>query len=200
MAGLLGKLEWYLNRLRAMSVPELGHRLREAGKRRVSAMRPYHGARVGVAAGDLPFLPVDTTRLHLTDETTRTLWRSVAPSATAPGIYRALGHDFRLSKDIDWHLDPASGLRWPDDAYCFDIDYRHDQKRGDVKLVWELNRLQFVPVMAALSRLENDDDLAQTALDMIESWIDANPPFKGSTGSPGSNSPCALSRFCWRLG
>lgn len=179
MAGLLGKLEWYLNRLRAMSVPELGHRLREAGKRRVSAMRPYHGARVGVAAGDLPFLPVDTTRLHLTDETTRTLWRSVAPSATAPGIYRALGHDFRLSKDIDWHLDPASGLRWPDDAYCFDIDYRHDQKRGDVKLVWELNRLQFVPVMAALSRLENDDDLAQTALDMIESWIDANPPFKG---------------------
>jgi hypothetical protein len=72
-------------------------------------MRPYHGARVGVAAGDLPFLPVDTTRLHLTDETTRTLWRSVAPSATAPGIYRALGHDFRLSKDIDWHLDPASG-------------------------------------------------------------------------------------------
>jgi hypothetical protein len=54
--------------------------------------------------------------------------------------------------------------------------------------------------MAALSRLENDDDLAQTALDMIESWIDANPPFKGSTGSPGSNSPCALSRSLLAVG
>lgn len=95
------------------------------------------------------------------------------------GIYRALGHDFKLSSDMDWHLDPASGLRWPDNVYCFDIDYRHDRQRGDVKLVWELNRLQFVPVIAALSRLENDDELAQSALDVIESWIDANPPFKG---------------------
>ena len=179
MAGSLGKLGWYVNRLLAMSIPELGHRLREAGKRRASATRSYDYAGFAAKAADLPFLPIDLTRLHLIDADTRSLWRSVAPTTTAPGIYRALGHDFKLSSDMDWHLDPASGLRWPDNVYCFDIDYRHDRQRGDVKLVWELNRLQFVPVIAALSRLENDDELAQSALDVIESWIDANPPFKG---------------------
>lgn len=179
MAGSLGKLGWYVNRLRAMSIPELGHRLREAGKRRMSAARSYGYSQFTTEATDLPFLSIDTNRLRLIGDDTRSLWRSVAPTATAPGAYRALGQDFKLSKEMDWHLDPASGLRWPDNVYCFDIDYRHDRRRGDVKLVWELNRLQFVPVIAALSRLENDDELAQSALDLIESWIDANPPFKG---------------------
>lgn len=179
MAGSFGKLGWYVNRLRAMSIPELGHRLREAGKRRISATRSYGYSAFAAEATDLPFLPVDAGGLGLIDADTRSLWRSVAPTATRPGVYRALAHDFELSKEMDWHLDPASGLRWPDSAYCFDIDFRHDRLRGDVKLVWELNRLQFVPVIAALSRLENDDELAQSALDLIESWIDANPPFKG---------------------
>lgn len=179
MAGPLGKLGWYANRLRAMSVPELGHRLREAGKRRVSATRSYDYSEFAAKATDLPFLSIDTNRLPLIDADTRSFWRSVAPTAMAPGIYRALGCDFKLSRDMDWHLDPVSGLRWQDNIYCFDIDYRHDRQRGDVKLVWELNRLQFVPVIAALSRLENDDAMAQSALDLIESWIDANPPFKG---------------------
>lgn len=179
MAGSLGKLGWYVNRLRAMSLPELGHRLREAGKRRISGTRSYDYSEFPAKAADLPFLSVDAGRLKLIDAETRSLWRSVAPTAAVQGVYRALGHDFKLSKEMDWHLDPASGLRWPDNAYCFDIEYRHDRLRGDVKLVWELNRLQFVPVIAALSRLDNDDELAQSALDLIESWIDANPPFKG---------------------
>lgn len=179
MAGSFGKLGWYVNRLRAMSIPELGHRLREAGKRRLSATRSYDYSAFAIESADLPFLSVDIDRLQSIDADTRALWQSVAPTAMAPGIYRALGHDFHLSKGMDWHLDPVSALRWPDNAYCFDIEYRHDRLRGDVKLVWELNRLQFVPVIAALSRLKNDDELAQSALDLIESWIDANPPFKG---------------------
>ncbi|MFV2093513.1 MAG: alginate lyase family protein, partial [Hyphomicrobiales bacterium] len=50
---------------------------------------------------------------------------------------------------------------------------------GDVKYVWELNRLQFLPAMAALARSRGHTKAYDYCLACIESWIDANPPFKG---------------------
>jgi len=179
MQNLAHKLGWYVNRLRAMDAREIRHRLGEAAKRRISARRSFHWDDFTPRSSRLPALPVDRRHLELLSYDLRKAWRTVAPSSDGPGIYHALGHAFTISKGVDWHRDPTSGLRWPDQAYCFDIAYRHDRARGDVKLVWELNRLQFVPVIAALAVIDNDEQLAQTALDLIESWIDANPPFKG---------------------
>lgn len=179
MSSPANKLNWYFNRLRAMSVAELCSRLGEAVKRRISAVQPYGWNRFDSAHAELPFIAIDRARLPLIDADTRERWRSLVPSCDRPGMFQALNHAFAISGDIDWHQDPVSGIRWPDQAYCFDIAYRHDRNRGDVKLVWELNRLQFVPVIAALSVLDDDDTLAQLSLDLIESWIDANPPFKG---------------------
>ncbi|MEW6643447.1 MAG: alginate lyase family protein [Pseudomonadota bacterium] len=179
MRNVVHKLGWYVNRLRAMDAREIRHRLGEAAKRRVSARRRHRWDDFAPRSTKLPALAVDRRHLALLSADVRGVWRTIAPSSDGPGIYHALGHAFTVSKGIDWHRDPASGLRWPDQAYCFDIAYRHDRARGDVKLVWELNRLQFVPVMAALAVIDGDEQLAQTALDLIESWIDANPPFKG---------------------
>ncbi|WP_441520753.1 heparinase II/III domain-containing protein [Bradyrhizobium sp. 2TAF24] len=179
MQNLTHKLGWYVNRLRAMNAREIRHRLGEAAKRRIAARRSFHWDDFTPRSSRLPALAVDRGHLALLSGDLRQAWRAVAPSSDGPGIYQALGHAFTVSKGIDWHRDPTSGLRWPDQAYCFDIAYRHDRARGDVKLVWELNRLQFVPVIAALAVMDGDEQLAQTALDLIESWIDANPPFKG---------------------
>lgn len=179
MSSPLNKLSWYFNRLRAMGAAELCFRLGEATKRRISAVRPYGWSRFDSANVELPFLAIDRGQLSLIDTDVRARWRGLAPSHGRPGTFHALNHAFAISREIDWHQDPVSGIRWPDQTYCFDIAYRHDPNRGDVKLVWELNRLQFVPVIAALSVLDDDDTLAQLSLDLIESWIDANPPFKG---------------------
>lgn len=173
------KLGWYVNRLRAMDAREIRHRVGEAAKRRVAARRNYCWDDFAPHTGRLPAIVIDRAALSLVSDDVRQAWRTVAPSSDGPGIYRALGHAFTISKGIDWHRDPVSGLRWPDDVYCFAIPYRHDRERGDVKLVWELNRLQFVPVIAALAVIDGDEQLAQSALDLIDSWIDANPPFRG---------------------
>jgi uncharacterized heparinase superfamily protein len=170
------KARWYINRLRAMSPAEIAHRFSETARRRISAKRRYT---FDSARSDIPFLSFDPSRLKAIDESTLSRWRRLIPRGEAPGTYRALGQEFELSPEIDWHRDPQSGQRWPSDAYCFDIDYRNDHSRGDIKFVWELNRLQFLPVMAALSVIDGDDDLADLSVRMIESWINANPPFKG---------------------
>ena len=78
-----------------------------------------------------------------------------------------------------WHLDPSTNSTWPDQTYCFDIGYRYAPEGGDVKLVFELNRLQYLQPMAAAAALGNDKDLAAVVVRHIESWIAANPPFRG---------------------
>ena len=78
-----------------------------------------------------------------------------------------------------WQLDLTTGAFWPQDVFCFAIDYRHAAGRGDVKYVWELNRLQYLQPIAALAHLRQDNKLAKFALSEIESWIDGNPPYRG---------------------
>ncbi len=78
-----------------------------------------------------------------------------------------------------WHFDPVSKAEWPKKRYCFAINYRHTAKYGDVKYVWEVNRLQHLQPIAALAAKTGNADLAEFAAAEIESWIDANPPYLG---------------------
>lgn len=179
MSGAIGKMRWYFDRLLAMSIPEVGHRLHELLKRRVSAFRTFEPKGLGNQAVVLPALPIDRDRLLKVSDDVLAVWRSIAPRGNTPGAFSALGHTFPISAEIDWHRDPETGRSWPKDTYCFDIDYRHNRLFGDVKLAWELNRLQFVPILAALSVVDGNRLHADLALDLIDRWIDENPPYKG---------------------
>ncbi|HTO27989.1 MAG TPA: heparinase II/III-family protein, partial [Devosia sp.] len=79
-----------------------------------------------------------------------------------------------------WRLDPVTQTLWPGHGtYAFDIDFRHDGTRGDVKYVWEINRLQFLPVLAAHHLLEGDPASLSAIEAALTSWYEANPPFGG---------------------
>ena len=79
--------------------------------------------------------------------------------------------------------------RWPRD-YCFDIPFRHARDIGDVKYVWQMNRLQFLPPLAALARRRGDQTVRDWCLACMESWIDANPPFLGVNWLSGIELAC----------
>src|SRR5690606_36236714 len=83
---------------------------------------------------------------------------AVAQSADAllAGRFVALGRDWppaasdALFPAERWRLDPVTGRLWRGrDAYTFGIDFRHVRSIGDIKYVWEFNRLQMLPVLAA---------------------------------------------------
>src|SRR5262249_4753212 len=48
---------------------------------------------------------------------------------------------------IDWHLDFKSGYRWRDSTWHHDIRYGH-RSGIDVKVPWELARMQHLPMLA----------------------------------------------------
>ena len=86
--------------------------------------------------------------------------------------------DVPLGDPIDWHRNYASGTRGPM-KYSGFIDHRDPTVIGDVKYVWELNRLQhLVPLGLAFRQTEavayRDEIVRQTL-----SWISSNPFMMG---------------------
>lgn len=176
---------WYAKRLARMSPAEVAHRVAEQAKRSVSRTRPY-----GWAAFPSDLEPVAVPGLA---ETVR---RTVAPplaEAVAAASDRLLDGHFGvhgvdwprrdpgdLFPDAVWRLDPVTGRSWPGpDRYCFDLPYRHVRDLGDVKYVWDFNRLQFLQPLAARVATDGDERALAAVASAIEGWARCNAPYRG---------------------
>jgi hypothetical protein len=70
-----------------------------------------------------------------------------------------------LTQPINWFCSDIPGNHWPASHYAT-IDYRPGNPYGDVRVNWELNRLQFLPLM-----VDKDEDLARK---ILIDWLDKN--------------------------
>jgi len=167
-----------------MSGPEIAHRVVEQCKRASSQKRRYGWDTFASGIDRLPYLPIaaraDLAPQELVDE-----WRETYAKVRCRS-FEFLGTSWPQDPGADiWHRDPISGNLWPCDTYCFSVPYRGNADFGDVKFVWELNRLQFLPPLAALSALTDDPEPARLCLSLLDEWIEANPPFQGVNWASG---------------
>lgn len=79
-----------------------------------------------------------------------------------------------LGNEIDWHQDFKTGFRW-EPAYCRDISYNNLESPSDVKIPWELSRMQWVIPVAQAYSLSGDERYAIFIRDLISDWIEKNP-------------------------
>ncbi|MCB1498901.1 MAG: alginate lyase family protein [Bauldia sp.] len=191
---MLNRLSWYANRLRSMSAGEVFHRVGEQVKR--LSWRRYDEGFDAFVLGDgaIPVVP------ELRDR----LLRPAPPNLDAALAHEAnrarLGFAFLGSQwpegllDDDgvpilraWHVDPVTGQEWEgSETYCFNVPYRARADRGDVKLVWELNRLQFLqPIAVHAARSGDGASAARYVMSVVRSWMSANPPFRGVNWNSG---------------
>lgn len=176
------KLGWYINRLRSMGPAEVAHRVVESVRKRRSRGRHEGWARY--EPGPLPSLPGLREAILMADPAMR---KAIGLSAAGvlAGHFEALGRAWPAEAVVGfpaalWRLDPVTSGAWPGpDAYTHDIDFRHDGSRGDIKYVWEVNRLQFLAPLAAEALLAGDTRAAGAIEAAIASWYEANPPFRG---------------------
>ncbi|MDA1101089.1 MAG: hypothetical protein O2967_19135 [Proteobacteria bacterium] len=173
---------WLADRLAAMGPAEIAFRFGEQVKRAVSRhYQPDFAHLVSGPLDPLPVLPGLAEGLGILTDAgqLRRNWLHLAEQMRK-GRFQALGVTWPERPELpDWHLDPVSGTAWPSQPYCFDVPYRHAPDRGDVKLVLELNRLQYLQPLAAAAVIEDDTALAALVVRHMESWIAANPTFRG---------------------
>ena len=173
---------------------EIQHRIYEQVKRTISRFHLPKFLNFSSADYRLPIVPGLHTGLASlrTDKELIDNWQEIANRARKRN-FLFLGLEWpAVNNESYWHLDPITKQYWPDDVYCFRIAYRHSQSSGDVKYVWELNRLQFLQPIAALASLEGKPELARFCVETLESWIDANPPFKGVNWASGIELACRI--------
>jgi hypothetical protein len=106
-----------------------------------------------------------------------------ANAGAAARIWRLVDPDY---KPIDWHVDFKSGYRWSESTWYRDIPYGH-LPGVDVKVPWELARMQHLPTLAwayALSAhgepgFEAADTYAREFRNQVLDFVAANPPRYG---------------------
>lgn len=198
------KLGWYAQRLGRMSPAEIAWRIREQAVRRAWARRQ-------VRPDDLDSLPPPAA-LPVGERR----FTAVLPPGTAdlvPGQARAaiIADADRLLKgewemlnavrtDMerpDWFRDPVTGHRSDPVAFAFSLNQRDESAVGNVKQVWEVNRLQHLTVLAAAWYLTGEDAYAQRAADQLRSWWQENPFLSGVNWTSGIELGVRLINFAW---
>ena len=177
-----------------MSVPEIMHRILELDKRLRSRIHTPNFSQELKNISSLPKFPESAFDLNNIDNNKKLIyeWKSLANKIKA-NDFSFLGVNWpNTIKENIWHFDPISQKQWPSNSYCFQINYRNTEDYGDIKYVWELNRLQYLQPLAALAAIENDKDLSIYCLNHIENWIDSNPPYKGVNWSSGIELACRI--------
>lgn len=99
---------------------------------------------------------------------------------------------------IDWHLDPVSGRRSPI-VHWSRLDPLDPAVAGDCKIVWELNRHQWLVRLGQAFRLTGDEDLAALAARHLADWMKANPVGVGINWASSLEVALRLISWSWVL-
>jgi hypothetical protein len=159
------QLRWYAGRFRRMSGPEVAHRVLEQVKRMTDARRDFGWTRFSEFGGPLHPLPGFTPASPASISARHDL------KSIEAGEFYLLGQRWPTSvgdcpwyaRDGVWHRDPVSGGLWPGSGtFAFQILYRHERRRGDVKFVWELNRLPLLQVLAAAGASDSAAEILES--------------------------------------
>jgi len=81
--------------------------------------------------------------------------------------------------NIDWQVDFKSGFRWNELDWSKDIKYG-DKTGADIKVPWELGRLQHFPIMLIVAKIEQRNDLVQEIENQFIDFYLSNPPRFGN--------------------
>jgi hypothetical protein len=97
----------------------------------------------------------------------------------------------------DWFRDPATGRRSVPDVYAFGLDQRDESQVGNIKQVWEVNRLQHLTLLALAWYLTGTTAYAERVAEQLQAWWRENPFLSGINWTSGIELGVRLINFAW---
>lgn len=91
--------------------------------------------------------------------------------------FSIFGKSFAIENNIDFHKDIFSGKSFPL-AFSKTIDIRSD-RFGSAKVVWEINRLQFLVPLLISYKATGDKTRLDKFVAIMSAWEEQNPYMKG---------------------
>jgi hypothetical protein len=195
------KLGWYARRLGRMSTAEVAWRVREQAVRRAWSRRQVRPAQVAALA------PLPATERKFGTGLSAAAASDVPEAARAAiladaerllkGEWEMLGIVRTDMERPDWFRDPVTGRNSAPEAYAFSLDQRDEAVIGNIKQVWEVNRLQHLTLLAVAWYLTQDDAYAERVAEQLRSWWRENPFLSGINWTSGIELGVRLINFAW---
>jgi hypothetical protein len=155
------KLGWYINRLKTMDVAELIYRSRQIINNTVEKIYYRTPKYKHVTIKDIKVKPDEFIQRFGFDEKK----------------YEFFNSAIDLDNPINFHKDISSGKEFPL-TYAKGINMR-TEKYGNAKLVWEINRLEYLLPIVLKYHSTRDSALLKKFIIIMESWQQQNPYLKG---------------------
>ncbi len=200
---------WRWRRLGRMSVWEIAYRIFEQLRRRLDRRRHWGWFVFGRFSGAVSGLDVFQRRADALSSIRPGL--ATQAQAATEGRFRFLGQDWPPPESAAgpwwtgslWLWDPVSQTLWPGcERFAFDVAYRGGgpgsldpnslgpnslgpDDQGDVKFVWELSRLNFLPPLALHAAATGQPGDAALVFEILRGWMAANPPYRGVNWASG---------------
>jgi len=191
----LGKLNWYLNRLRCMSVPEVSHRIR----RRVRTAFQQVGLGTAERTPAPRFTPVRSW-LHRISPASPGDYVEAAERVLSGAVPILSREAVPVGTDPRWNRNPIGGQEVP---LIFGklIDYRDQELVGDVKYLWVLNRHAHLVTLAQAHCLTGDPRYLRAIGAQLRSWMTQCPYLRGPNWTSASELAMRLIRWgaVWHL-
>lgn len=122
-----------------------------------------------------------------------------AAGSILEGRFDLLGYlGLSFGDPVDWHRDPIHARRAPLRHWSA-IDPLDADSVGDSKIVWELNRHQWMVHLGQAYRWTGDESYARAAARHLRDWIGANPPGMGINWSSSLELALRLIAWTWTL-
>jgi uncharacterized heparinase superfamily protein len=135
-------------------------------------------------AGCEPLVPASARSAFLAEWMKSHAASSLDPILTAARAVKAGTFDLlgsgavALGPSPDWQRDFKSGMRWDSGAYSLEIVQTPDRGH-DIKVPWELSRLQHLVVLGIAQAVTGDPSFRLTAVQQVDSFLAANPAYRG---------------------
>lgn len=185
------KLIWYYHRFRAMSVTEINYRVKQKLKK--EAYKRKYVTNISILDIDrkIDFSNVHELKLQLSPFLQID---SLSEVQYATKI-KAFTKEFSLDESINWHEGMYG--EWAKEKSSFEFQFRNQDKIGDIRFTWEINRHQFFINLASQYKFSQDPQTLECLKEHFYKWVVQNPFLKGVNWS--SSMEVAIRAYQWMI-
>jgi hypothetical protein len=188
-------LSWYLHRLKAMSPGEMAHRARDVAVKAYTSIEEAGLRGKGAALARGGFATAFRQEPERPSPAALEALSTAADTVTRGRLSVFEVERADMGESPDWFLDPKTGLRAPEHEGAFRINQR--AWPGSLKHVWEPSRHQHLTMLAAAFHFNGDDAAVRFLMGQLQSWWQANPPFRGVNWTSGIEIGMRLISWVW---
>ena len=169
---------WLYNRLSVMSFPEVLFRVRRTILTSIEGFavsRGWQPACPDVSSESSDVFYPSSLDLSGVDDQIKSSSNSLAQGRLDIFDYRQLDVGF----PVRWHSEPLTKTELDPDCFGKTMDYRDEARVGDVKVIWELGRSQFMVPIAVQYQMDKNNKHLEVLSMLLSSWLEQNPFGRG---------------------